>query len=99
MCVIWLSRSAHKPRLEVWQESVLLYKSRETKQTTIVLLFSCQDNHGRDIMAFAAGFNLAEGLDLLALCSIVEGSTELPQPPGWTKLFPAYQPIAPTGGA
>jgi hypothetical protein len=38
-------------------------------------------------MAFAAGFNLAEGLDLFALCSIVEGSTELPQPPGWTKLF------------
>ena len=26
-------------------------------------------------------------LDLLALCSIVEGSTELPQPPGWTMLF------------
>jgi hypothetical protein len=38
-------------------------------------------------MPFAGGFNLAEGLDLLALCSIVEGSTELPQPPGWTMMF------------
>jgi hypothetical protein len=38
-------------------------------------------------MPFSKGFDLAEALDLLALCSIVEGSTELPQPPGWTMLF------------
>lgn len=38
-------------------------------------------------MPFSKSFDLAEALDLLALCSIVEGSTELPQPPGWTMLF------------
>jgi hypothetical protein len=38
-------------------------------------------------MPFSKGFELAEALDLLALCSIVEGSTELPQPPAWTMLF------------
>jgi hypothetical protein len=38
-------------------------------------------------MPSSKGFELAEALDLLALCSIVEGSTELPQPPGWTMLF------------
>jgi hypothetical protein len=32
-------------------------------------------------MPFSKGFELAEALDLLALCSFVEGSTELPQPP------------------
>jgi len=38
-------------------------------------------------MPFSAGFNLTESLDLLAICSIVEGSTELPQPPGWNMIF------------
>jgi hypothetical protein len=38
-------------------------------------------------MPFSSGFDLAEALDLLALCSIVEGSTELPQPPGWNRIF------------
>lgn len=38
-------------------------------------------------MPFTSGFDLAEALDLLALCSIVEGSTGLPQPPGWTMIF------------
>lgn len=38
-------------------------------------------------MSFAAGFDLTEALDLLALCSIVEGSTELPKPPGWSLIF------------
>jgi len=44
-------------------------------------------------MPFAAGFDLAEALDLLALCSIVEDSTEIPQPLGWTKIFDS--PIIP----
>ena len=38
-------------------------------------------------MPLKAGFDLAEALDLLSLCSIIEGSSELPQPPGWTKIF------------
>jgi len=38
-------------------------------------------------MPFAAGFDLTEALDLLALCSIVEGGGGLPQPAGWNKLF------------
>jgi hypothetical protein len=39
------------------------------------------------MMVFTAGFDLNEALDLLSLCSLVEGSTELPQPSGWTKFF------------